>query len=164
MRKSPKSDPQRNEVYAWESKFVSACTASMTDTRVAKMVREVCSEYGIKKPKLGPLRRKERDYAGVCDPNTEMLRFAPTWRSAHIVLHELAHWILLQFGFGGDNHHNPLWLGVFLRLLHEYKTLPLCASVPSAKKAGLQFLKPEKCTPAMLRLATRLAAAKRRAS
>ena len=157
MRRSPKHDPQRSEVYAWERRFRNCAVGDMGTRAFYRMLRRVCKEYRVPRPRCMPLWANEyrEGFAAVCDSENKALRFDPRWCTASVLLHELAHWIV--FRYGGTGAHNALWLGIYLRLKAKYKVLPLDASIPSAKKAGLQFLPPEKCTPAMLKTAKRLA-------
>lgn len=152
MKKSPKYDPQREEVYRWERKF-GATTYGDCGTRNFYALRNrVCEKWKVPKPVMGRLQSDEHRYAAVCDPNTKSLRFNPGYCTASILLHELAHWVLDRYGFKGSAHHNFLWLGVYLRMMHDHKVLPLDASVPSARKAGLKFADPKKCTLKSVRL------------
>jgi hypothetical protein len=151
MKKSPKYDPQRNEVYAWEAGFTNAATGNMGVKYFYLLLRSACKTYGVTRPTASKLPKKYVGYAAICDVENSTLMFDKTYRTAHVLFHELAHWILIKYGYKKLDHHNPLWLGLFLRLLHEGQVLPMDASVPSARAAGLDFRDPLDCGPINLR-------------
>jgi hypothetical protein len=153
MRKSPKCDPQRSEIYTWDSSFGATMRGDFGTRAFYKLLRNVCSEWGVPRPKSGDMPRSWRKHwVATCDTDNKAIWFNPEYCTARTLLHELAHWILHYYGYRGTAHHNGLWLGVYMRLMHDNNVLPINASVPSARAAKLVFLDPKACTPTAARL------------
>lgn len=151
--RSPKYDPQREEVYRWEKGFTNAATGDIGTRKFYYLLRAACDTYNVRRPKASGLSKKHlaAGYAAICDNENGTLRFSKHFCTGHALMHELAHWIMRQCGYHLQDHHNALWLGLFLRLLHESKVLPMNASQPSALAAGLNFIDPMLCGPVNLR-------------
>ena len=139
MRPSPKYDPQREEAYAWENKFLAIKASPVDELRFRRVMRDICERYKVPVPKLKTIRSKK--YAAFCDIENDRLEFVPQYRSIMILCHELAHWIVYHYGYK-HVYHGPRWLGVYLYLLDATYTLPLDASLPSVRKAKLKFRNP----------------------
>lgn len=153
MTKSPKYDPQRNEVYAWEHNFSGSAYGDMGTKRFYALLKKVCDKYKVDRPKCGQIPRSwVGQYYAVCDIEQKALWFDPQCCTPQILLHELAHWVIDEYGYNGTAYHNQLWLGLYLRLMHDFKVMPMDASVPSAAAAGLKFVDPKKCSPRVARL------------
>lgn len=139
-RRSPKSDPQREEVYAWEKK----CGAlwylhGMSYKDAAHLLARMCKRYGVPAPRLKSVEDVPYTAAAWGDLLVEVnrKRARPT---ALLMAHEAAHVICHANGeFGPD--HGPVWLGLYIDLLDHFKILPRCMTEPSARKAGLKFKK-----------------------
>lgn len=148
MRKSPKCDPQRSEVYTWESSFAATLRGDFGTRAFYKLLRTACSKWSVPRPRTGDMPRSWRKHwIAATDQENKAIWFNPEYCTARTLLHELAHWTLDHYGYQGTAHHNGLWLGIYLRMMHDYKVLPVEASVPSAKAAKLVFLDPGQCTP-----------------
>jgi hypothetical protein len=151
VARSPKKDPQRNEVYRWEEKFAHLFYQhGMSSRDVGRLVRSVATYYGISKPKLLRFRggsTAPTAYAwdhGVIELNTSLAEF-----TGPLLAHELAHVICAAYGYE-EPDHGPIWFGTYLHLLDRYKMIPKDASVPSARKARLKFRNPDDCAPGRL--------------
>ena len=148
MPRSPKSDPQREEVYRWEKGFRQQFFDHTMKTRAAqRLVREIAEHFGVKRPRLFRTRLGKQGYTGAAleaefiEVNTDRAEF-----TAILLAHEMAH-VICAFEGLDEPDHGPVWLGTYLYLLDRFKIVPLCATVPSAKAAGLKFRPPEDCAP-----------------
>lgn len=146
MSKSPKYDFQREEVYAWEYNFSTLKCSVLSPKDFKTIVNLVCTRYKVKRPTIGTMKSKM--YAAQCYPSG-YIEFDKKFRSAFVLVHELAHYVLDQYGHHRNFHH-PRWLGLFLLLLDITRTIPLTASVPSARKMNLKFRSPALCVPQRL--------------
>jgi hypothetical protein len=151
VARSPKKDPQREEVYRWERNFRTQFLCHEMPLKAARqLIRDVCKEYKIKPPKLLRSRLGPKAYTGaaweaeVIEVNSSQAEF-----TAILLAHEVAHVICSAEGYE-EPDHGPVWLGLYLYLLDRYRIVPLCATVPSAKAAGLKFRDPTMCSPGRL--------------
>lgn len=146
MAKSPQYDFQREEVYKWELQFSTLKCSVLAPKDFRTIVNMVCKRYKVKRPRIGTMRSKL--YAAQCS-SLGVIEFDKKFRSAFVLVHELAHYVLDQYGHH-RNYHHPRWLGLFLALLDMTRTVPLTASVPSARKRNLKFRSPALCVPQRL--------------
>lgn len=146
MATSPQFDFQREEVYRWESNFEATKRAVLSEKDFKTLTQIVCRAYGVKRPFMGIMKSKTD--AAHCYDSGEIY-FDKDFRSAWIVLHELAHYILNEYGYIRD-HHSPRWLGLFLFILDTFSVVPLNATVPSARQSNLKFRRPALCSPLRL--------------
>jgi hypothetical protein len=140
VRPSPASDPQRNEVYAWERKFDQLfLDHAMPYRKAHKLAAAMAAAYGVRKPRLSWRRaRKERWIAAAWGDEMVEVNTTKADFTAALVAHEMAHVITHAYGIL-EPDHGPTWMGVYLWLLDHFKVVPKCASEPSARKAGLKF-------------------------
>ncbi len=150
MAKSPKCDPQREKVYRWENGFGAVRTGDMGTRKFYSLLRTVSEDYGVVKPRAAGMHKCWKAWAAACLTEEKLLCFDKGFCTAHILLHELAHYILDQYGFGSLPEHGPKWLGLYLYLLGRYKALPLSASIPSARAYGLKFEDPRTFVPSTI--------------
>lgn len=148
MPRSPKCDPQREEVYRWERGFKQQfCDHSMPIRSAQRIVREMAKHFGVKRPRLFRSRLGKRGYTGaawgadIIEVNVDLAEF-----TAILLAHEMAHVICAHEGLD-EPDHGPVWLGTYLYLLDRFKIVPLSATVPSASAAGLKFRDPLECAP-----------------
>jgi len=152
MARSPQSDPQREEAYRWERKFYGTLfNHEMKPRALHKMARHMAESYGVRKPRLLVKRigREGRIMAMADGQDSIEVNHDMAFFTAHLVAHEMAHVVCHAYGVM-EPPHGPTWLGVYLWLMDKYKILPLCASMPSARKAGLKFKHPNKVKPGAL--------------
>lgn len=151
-RRSPKSDPQREQVYRWERKFYGTIFQHEIKPRALhKLVRDMAACYGIKKPtilksRLGTkgMLMAQADGADSIELNESVLAY-----TGHLIAHEMAHVVCHAHGVEGPQH-GPTFMGVYLWLLDKFNIVPACASLPSARKAGLKFKPLDKIKPGEL--------------
>lgn len=137
-RRSPKSDPQREEVYRWERKTDSLWRLhGMPFGLARKLLATMCKRYGVPAPAFKSV--EGGPFMGVAwgDSLVEVNRKAcrPT---GLLIAHEAAHIICHSNGVD-EAPHGPTWLGVYIDLLDHFKILPRCMTEPSARKARLKF-------------------------
>lgn len=138
-------------MYDWERGFEGSCHGAVSSARylraaAAKMARI----YKIPPPSVifhDPVKTKcagwTREDGVIC------LKLNGHGRNLGTLVHEMAHYVMVAKGY--PNTHGPLWLGVYLWLMHRSALMPLSASVPSARAAGLRFRDPlKRCAPAKL--------------
>ena len=147
MAKSPQYDFQREEVYRWEQKFQSLQTSPLPVKAFRRMARKICQHYGLRTPFIGSLRHK--NYAALTYESGDVY-FCSAYRGGWLLCHEFAHYVLNEYGYRRE-FHGQRWLGLFIYLLDVCELVPLCASVPSARAAGLKFRRPATCAPGRLR-------------
>jgi hypothetical protein len=138
MRPSPKKDPQRSEVYAWERKLWSIWKnhgMRMEDAR--SLVAKMCRYYRIPAPALKMTEDATWMGAAWGDSLIEVNKRVakPT---GLMLAHEVAHVIQHAYGLKEANH-GPLWLGIYMELLDKFMILPRCMTEPSARRARLKF-------------------------
>lgn len=147
MRKSPKHDFQREEIYRWQHKFLRVEQSPLKQRTLVKIANQVCQLYDCYPPIV--IVHKHFKYAGVLYTSGR-LDLDASYASAMILCHELAHHILNSYGYRRE-FHGKRFLGLFLQLLAICDVLPLCASIPSARSAGLRLRSPATCAPGRLR-------------
>lgn len=138
MRPSPKKDPQREEVYAWERKL--RCMwydHGMPMANARNLAGRMCRHYKVPAPKLKFVDEAPWTAAAWGDVLVEVnkSRAKPT---ALLLAHEVAHVIAHSYGIE-EPDHGPIWLGIYMQLLDKFKILPRCMTEPSARTAGLKF-------------------------
>lgn len=137
-------------MYAWEQGFWGGYTdAPCPVSKLRRWAKKVAKEYQIPAPKLS-FHRTEEQWAGLADDVNIRLNTEWHGRCTFVLLHELAHYICFQYGHMW-NPHGPRFLGVYLWLLDECRLVPLSASIPSARAAGLKFRDPLKSCPKTLK-------------
>lgn len=147
-RKSPLSDPQREAVYQWERGFEGTCHASSSSSKyLLACAKRMARFYKVKTPSLifhDPLNVECAGWTN--EDGVICLKVSGHGRNLPTLVHEMAHYIMVAKGY--PNTHGPRWLGVYLWLMNRSALMPLNASVPSAKAAGLRFRDPVKhCAP-----------------
>lgn len=151
--RSPRTDYQQMEVYAWEDQFFSAKMSTAPERHFRGILRDICDSYDVPRPKVRamPKGAEYSDTAAFCWAEAGALYFRRGYRSILILCHEMAHWILDHYGYPDIGHHGPRFMGIYLYLLAEAQVLPLAMSVPAAKAAGLEFRDPvSECAPGKL--------------
>ena len=140
MRPSPKSDPQRNEVYRWERNFSNLFYEHrMRPRAMHRLVRAMADAYGVRKPKMLSLHLGKKGHTGAAtgdetiEVNTDTAGF-----TSILLAHEMAHIVTHSYAIL-EPPHGPTWLGVYLWLMDKFNICPADATVPSARKAGLRF-------------------------
>jgi hypothetical protein len=150
--KSPYTDPQREEVYSWESTLHSVRWNTADKEWFDKTMKALCKRYKVKVPDIRPMPEKWQDAAGVCHYSKGRIHFASGYKSIMVLCHELAHWVMDSYGYGDVGAHGPKWLGVYLFMLNASYVMPLDVLKYSARKAGLKFRDPLKeCAPGKLK-------------
>lgn len=144
--RSPKSDFQQYEAYAWEDSFTKWAGAGLKDKELRRALVRACRLYRVPVPRLQLLTRdnnKKKVLASVYDPNTHEIRLRPRHRRLNVLLHEAAHGIVdwLFGNTGGGAAHGPVWLGVYIELLVRFKIAPRDMLEFAARQAGLKFSK-----------------------
>jgi hypothetical protein len=145
-------ESRTNAVYYWEHLFAgSSYFAYMDHKEFRWMMRDIARQYGIPIPHL---------YI-VNQPNNTAMAWA-VWEghpkvvfnrhfksvTAMILVHEMSHLVVSYYGFEDDSKdHGPIWMGLFVRLMHEYAILPFSASEPSLRTYGFDYLHPHFCHP-----------------
>lgn len=159
MARSPKSDPQREEVYRWEKGFSQMFYGhGFLPKEAHRLERAISRYYDIPRPRLRAVRWGKRGFLGAAysehptganrQPlivvNEDLGAF-----TAPLLAHEISHIITDLYGID-EPDHGERWLGAYLHVLDRYAILPLSMTVPSAKAAGLRFRDPALCTPKLL--------------
>ena len=149
--KSPKCDPQREEVYRWERNFSNLFYEhKMRPRAMHRMARAMAESYGVRKPRMLSLRLGRGSHTGAADGadsievNTDKAEF-----TSILVAHEMAHVITHAYGII-EPDHGPTWFGVYIWLMDKFNIVPADATMPSARKAGLKFKHPERVKPGEL--------------
>ena len=148
---SPKSDPQQHEVYRWERKYAQLFFShAMPYKKAHGLAAAMANAYGIPKPRLSWRRARKESYVAIAEGD-EVIEVNTTKAdfTSILVAHEMAHVIAHAYGVL-EPAHGPTWLGIYLWLLDRFLIIPKCASVPSAKAAGLKFKHPDKVAPGAL--------------
>ena len=138
MARSPKSDPQREEVYRWEKKCGTLWYLhGMKMGEARSLLRLMCKRYLVPTPRFKTVEDAPYTAAAHGDVLVEVnrQRAKPT---ALLVAHEAAHIICHNLAVD-EPDHGPTWLGVYIDLLDHFKILPRCMTEPSARKAKLKF-------------------------
>lgn len=142
MARSPKYDPQREEVYRWEKKCAGIWyTHKMTNADAKLFIKAMCERYGVPPPRFKSVEDAPWAAAAHGDVLIEFNRskIKPT---GLMVAHESAHIIHHACGYD-DAPHGPRWLGIYIDLLDYFQLIPRCMTEPSARKAGLKFKRME---------------------
>lgn len=117
-----------------------------------RVIRHVCRKYKIPQPRLKRWSKdltKARFLAACWDGG---IGFDPQHRTLKVLAHELAHWVCDEYGYyERTSWHGPRWLGIYLWIMDYTRVMPLSASVPSARKAGLKFRRTSECAPGKLK-------------
>lgn len=138
MARSPKCDPQREEVYGWEKKFGTLWYMhGMTYKDARMLLGLMCKRYGVPPPRFKSVEDAPYTAAAHGDVLIEVNR-SKAKPTALLVAHEAAHVICHASGIFKPDH-GPEWLGIYIDLLDHYRILPRCMTEPSARKAGLKF-------------------------
>ena len=150
MAKSPKSDPQREEVYRWEKGFSQLFYDHGFLPREAhRLERQISRYYDIPRPKLRYARWGKKGFFGAAygGPrpmivvNTDLGTF-----TAPLLAHEISH-LITEFYNIDEPDHGERWMGTYLHVLDKFSILPLSMTVPSARASGLRFRAPDACGP-----------------
>jgi len=153
MARSPKSDPQREEVYRWEKGFSQMFYGhGFLPKEAHRLERAISRYYDIPRPRLRAVRWGKGSFLGAAysEPrplivvNEDLGAF-----TAPLLAHEISHIITDLYGVD-EPDHGERWLGTYLHVLDRYAILPVSMTAPSAKKAGLRFRDPALCTPKLL--------------
>ena len=155
MRRSPKYDPQREEVYRWEQDRKGTVIKNATPVRMLRgLAKRVCRDYGIPAPPIKFVYHEGLEWAGIACPDRGLaLNRFWSGRNIRTLAHELAHWIMFQYQIP-EAPHGRTWLGIYLYLTDVMFVEPLSASLPSARKAGLRYKHPRYVQPGALRVAS----------
>jgi hypothetical protein len=151
MRKSPKFDPQRNEVYRWEKNFSQILYGhSMTSRSAHALARAMARYYGVEKPRLESVKLGKAGNTAAADGqeaieiNTDLAQW-----TGPVIAHEMAHIICHAYAVL-EPPHGPTWLAVYLHLMDKFDIMPADGLCASAKNAGLKFTKLDKVKPGEL--------------
>lgn len=128
-------DAQRAKVYAWEDREIAPRDRSMLPFSAAQgLVNAIWSELGLRyPPEVKPMPRQTR--TRLADANRLTLRLpeqTPSW----CVLHELAHALTSSMD-GKSDGHGPMFVGIYVQLLHRYMRLDEAWLLQSLAAAGI---------------------------
>jgi hypothetical protein len=128
-------DAQRAKVYAWEDREIAPRDRSMLPFSAAQgLVNAIWSELGLRyPPEVKPMPRQAR--TRLADANRLTLRLpeqTPSW----CVLHELAHALTSSMD-GKSDGHGPMFVGIYVQLLHRYMRLDEAWLLQSLAAAGI---------------------------
>lgn len=152
--KSPRTDYQQNEVYAWEDQFLGAKNATSPEGYFRGVLRAICKAYRVPRPVIRAMPKGKfyQDAAALCWADNGALYFRRGYRSVLTLCHELSHWVLDHYGYPDIGHHGPRFVGVYLYMLQGAQVMPLNVGIASAKHFGLDFRDPyEECSPERLK-------------
>ena len=152
--RSPKTDPQRSRVYAWENQLTSWAGAHATASQMRSMVDRCCKLYRVPTPPVRFVTKDKRNgryLHSQYDPNTHDIVIRPRHMDLGSAIHESAHaivdYILGPWGIA----HGKEFLGVYLALLTKFKILPKSALLAHAKTHRLAYCKMGTVGPKQIR-------------
>lgn len=128
-----------------EKRIVSG---GITEAQAVALARRVCQDYGIRR--IPAIRWGVRGGTWARTGWGWGTIVLPMWaRSTHVLLHELAHWVMNAWTHGhlGIPHpldsstpsHGPGYLATYLALLSEYGQMDWPTLANSARAAGLRI-------------------------
>lgn len=152
--KSPHSDFQQCEVYAWEDSFTVWAGSRATPKELRRALVKAARLYRVPVPELLFYRHngnaRYKIASSLYEPEFHRIRLRPRHRRLNVVLHEAAHgitdWLLGPYSRAA---HGKAWLGVYIELLARFKVMPRAALEFSAKQAGLKWSR--RCSPGRIR-------------
>ena len=128
-------DQQRSKVYDWEQKTFGVRDEKSTLKQCEEMARHIQTAYGKKWRRL-EIKCGAGFRRAVAYPNAIYL---PKWaRNEIVVLHEMAHWILVNDGVGCD-HHGPKFMRLFIELIAWAIGLPKSEILSSARAKRIKI-------------------------
>jgi hypothetical protein len=144
VARSPQSDFQQYEVYAWEDSFTKWAGNRATEQELRKALVRAARLYRVPVPELRFYRRdgnaKYKIASSLYEPDLHRIYIRPRHRRLNVLLHEAAHaivdWLLGPYSRAA---HGKAWLGVYLELLAHFKVMPRAVLEYSAKLAGLKW-------------------------
>lgn len=139
---SPSEDPQQNLVYFWENQNFRAqyFGSAMKLPEARKLARSMARFMKVPAPRVNAARKGKKYYTAwqqgrSLTVNTDKAKWTPT-----LLAHEIAHWACDAKGHKGQAH-GPVWMGVYLKLLHKFKIMPIQATLPLARAYGIKVRK-----------------------
>ena len=138
-----RKDPHAEDVYAWENDFRDWSQQHCSLIECKRVVETACAHYGVPPPRVQLWKRsfswcpETRAMTGrmLDQPVIRLCERGQNWAT---VLHEAAHWVVLNLAPRSADHGRT-WLGIYLWLLAEAGVAPEPALRASARAAGLHW-------------------------
>lgn len=130
-------DPQKDRLYAWEDSFWEWGFQTLKLPRIRRWVKWACKKYGVEPPTVAGRVGRMSEY----DPHLKRIRLVRCQQNLAITLHEVAHHIVWMKHGDTVEDHGRRFIGVYFWLIEESKLLPRSALYPSAKTAGLKWVR-----------------------
>lgn len=144
--RSPQTDFQQCESYAWEDSLTLWAGSSESKKHMLKLIVRSAKLYKIPIPGVrffkSDHKRGQKYASSFYDPGTHTINLRPRHMRPNVALHEVAHaivdWIMGPHSRAG---HGKAWLGVYVELLTKFEFFPREVIEFSIKRAGLKFSK-----------------------
>ena len=149
---SPPWDPQQLLVYFWENQNFRALFygAKMSKAEAEKMARSMARMYGVPAPRLTTKRWGLRGDTARQDGPVLTVNIDKAGWTPILLAHEMAHWIKDSYNLGGADH-GPVWMSIYMLLLHHYRILPQHVTEHSARVFTIKFKELASCVPGKLK-------------
>lgn len=138
-------DPQQKKVYAWEREWVDWNTNSLSIHQCRRIIEQACDLFNVEHPLVHSHKGRywswqQEDLIDLQDSGDDRPGYGQM--NKPVALHEAAHYIHWRRGGRGQTH-GPTWLGIYMRLLEEFKVAPRLALWATAAHKRLRWSKCE---------------------
>lgn len=137
--RSPKSDPQRTQVYRMEREIEgNAVGHSSSQSGLDKLSRSVCRYYKVPAVEIWLYNEPKSKLFGWATDEEIHLNEGFHGANAPVLIHELAHYVIFK-RFDVYEDHGPEWVAVYMHLMHKYRLLPQDAFRVMAARWGIRI-------------------------
>jgi hypothetical protein len=165
VTRNPKSDPQRNQLYAAETTFrrPSAFDRGITARQARELIKDVRFRYSIVEPVTLHFTKSKEWWGMLMQYDYDLMFHAPRppFRvvangSVNLdlqgLLHELAHLVDVMYLERHPNaqQHGPSFCGIAACLYDYYDVMPITAYRALLREYGVKCKPPEQCSPEAL--------------
>lgn len=144
------TDPQKQAIYAWETKWKDWDRETLTLRELRETVRTACKQYAVPPP-TKILQHNSRAWSwykdGLHRGGIATISFQRAQSNPAVALHETAHHIVFHYFGETVPDHGPTFLGVYLWLLEKHHVAPREALHASARADNLRWseISPKTC-------------------
>lgn len=152
-KRSPSYDPQRSAVYLMEREIVGMCVNHTSPRKaLVDLTEHVCERYNVPAPRVNITNQPDTKLFGWCDVYTGRIVLNRGFHGANVstLLHELAHWLVDWYYPEATEWHGPQFMAFYMRLLDQYRLLPMDAFKVMAARRQLKIARRLRSKPKCL--------------
>jgi hypothetical protein len=139
-RKSPKCDPQREELYRAEATLSGLCKAEWSRAHIREAINKWSAQFGVPVPTI--VFKRLDGWHGVCHADPDRIELATDRRGGRSPLtaaHEFAHHVLNQRDPDSEKApHGPEFVAILGTILDMEGIVPRAGWIETCAKYGVK--------------------------